>query len=83
MSKSGVVLVTGVSSGIGRTTAELFARQDCRVFGIVRNVASAKPIAGVELVEMDLRDDAWVQRGVQAVVAATGRIGVVVNSVLA
>ena len=36
-----VVLVTGVSSGIGRTTAEQFARRGCEVYGTVRNLATA------------------------------------------
>ena len=37
MSKSKVVVVTGVPSGIGRATAEKFAEQGCQVFGTVRN----------------------------------------------
>ncbi|MET1532936.1 SDR family NAD(P)-dependent oxidoreductase [Burkholderia sola] len=34
MSNPTVVVVTGVSSGIGRAAAEQFARRGCRVFGI-------------------------------------------------
>ena len=33
-----VVVVTGVSSGIGRITAEKFTKQGWRVFGTVRNL---------------------------------------------
>jgi NAD(P)-dependent dehydrogenase (short-subunit alcohol dehydrogenase family) len=58
MSNSTVVVVTGVSSGIGRAAAEKFARRGCRVFGTVRSIAKAAPISGVELVEMDVRNDA-------------------------
>jgi NAD(P)-dependent dehydrogenase (short-subunit alcohol dehydrogenase family) len=65
MSNPKVVLVTGVSSGIGRVAAEKFAGQGCRVFGTVRSIGKASPIAGVELVEMDVRDEASVQRGIQ------------------
>jgi len=57
MSQSSAVVVTGVSSGIGRTTAERFAMRGCRVFGTVRSVAKTKPLSGVELIEMDVRDD--------------------------
>ncbi|WP_269436260.1 TolC family protein, partial [Ralstonia pseudosolanacearum] len=39
MSNSKVVLITGVSSGIGRATAAKFALRGCRVFGTVRNLA--------------------------------------------
>lgn len=80
MSNSTVVVVTGVSSGIGRATAEKFAKRGCRVFGTVRSVAKATPLPGVELVEMDLRDDASVQRGIQSIIARAERIDVLVNS---
>jgi NAD(P)-dependent dehydrogenase (short-subunit alcohol dehydrogenase family) len=75
-----VVLVTGVSSGIGRATAVKFAAQGCRVFGSVRSIAKAQPIPGVDLIEMDIRDEASVQQGIQAVVVQAQRIDVLVNS---
>jgi NAD(P)-dependent dehydrogenase (short-subunit alcohol dehydrogenase family) len=80
MSNSTVVVITGVSSGIGRATAEKFAKQGCRVFGTVRSTAKAQPIPGVVLVEMDVRDDASVQRGIQTIIAQAHRIDVLVNS---
>jgi NAD(P)-dependent dehydrogenase (short-subunit alcohol dehydrogenase family) len=80
MTNSRVVLVTGVSSGIGRATAERFARQGCAVFGTVRNVQKAQAIPGVELVEMDVRDPTSVERAIQNVVAKAGRIDVLVNN---
>lgn len=80
MSNSKVVVVTGVSSGIGRAAAMKFAKQGCRVFGTVRNTAKAQAIPGVELVEMDIRDEASVQNGIQAVIDQAKRIDVLVNS---
>lgn len=80
MSNSKVVVITGVSSGIGRATAELFAKRGCRVFGTVRNAAKAKPISGVTLVEIDIRDEASVQHGIQSIIAQAKRIDVLVNS---
>ncbi|MGT2452381.1 SDR family NAD(P)-dependent oxidoreductase [Cupriavidus basilensis] len=80
MSSSKVVVVTGVSSGIGRATAAKFALRGSRVFGTVRNIAKAQPLPGVELVEMDIRDEASVQRGIQAIIAQAKRIDVLVNS---
>ena len=80
MSSSRVVFVTGVSSGIGRATAEQFARQGCTVFGSVRDLRKARPIPGVELVEMDVRDEGAVQRAVQVVIAKAKRIDVLVNN---
>jgi NAD(P)-dependent dehydrogenase (short-subunit alcohol dehydrogenase family) len=80
MKDSPIVLITGVSSGIGHTAAEKFAAQGCRVFGTVRNVAKTTPLAGVELIEMDIRDDASVEIGVQTVIARAGRIDILVNN---
>lgn len=80
MSSSKVVLVTGVSSGIGRATAMKFVEQGCRVFGTVRNTSNAQPIAGVELVQMDIRDEASVQQGVQEIISRADCIDVLVNS---
>ena len=80
MSNSKVVVITGVSSGIGRATAAKFALRGCRVFGTVRNLAKTQPIAGVELIEMDIRDEASVQQGFQTIIARAKRIDVLVNS---
>ncbi len=80
MSKSKVVLVTGVSSGIGRATAAKFAKRGCKVFGTVRNLEKASPLPGVELIEMDVCDEASVQQGIQSIVANAKRIDVLVNN---
>jgi len=80
MSNSKVVLITGVSSGIGRAAATKFAEQGCRVFGTVRNTAKAQAIPGVTLIEMDIRDDVSVDRVIQAIIAQAKRIDVLVNN---
>lgn len=80
MSTSKVVLVTGVSSGIGRTTAEQFARRGCIVFGTVRKLSAAAPLPGVTLVEMDVRDSDSVRRAVADIIGRAGRIDVLVNN---
>ncbi len=80
MSNSPVVVVTGVSSGIGRAAAERFAKRGCRVFGSVRSIAKASPLPGVELIEMDVREEASVRLGIQTIIAQAKRIDVLVNS---
>ncbi|KMJ52746.1 short-chain dehydrogenase [Vogesella sp. EB] len=80
MPNSKVVVVTGVSSGIGRAAAMQFAKQGCRVFGTVRNTAKAQAIPGVALIEMDIRDDTSIQRGIQTIIDQAKRIDVLVNS---
>ncbi|MCA8105586.1 oxidoreductase [Burkholderia sp. BCCIQ04A] len=80
MSNSTVVVVTGVSSGIGRVAAERFAGRGCRVFGTVRSIARTAPVAGVELIEMDVRDDASVRSGIRTIIDRAARIDVLVNN---
>lgn len=80
MSKQKVVVVTGVSSGIGRAVAKKFASQGCMVFGTVRNINTANTLPGVELIEMDVRDDDAVQRGIQSIVERAQRIDVLINN---
>lgn len=80
MNNSTVVVVTGVSSGIGRAAAEKFAARGCRVFGTVRSIARATPLTGVELIEMDVRNDASVSHGIQSIIDRTQRIDVLVNN---
>lgn len=75
-----VVVVTGVSSGIGRVTAEMFVKRGCQVFGTVRNLEKAELIQGIELIEMDIRDEGSIQNGIMSVIAQAKRIDVLVNS---
>ena len=59
--QSRVVLITGASSGIGRATAELLAGRGYRVFGGVRAPATTSPLAGVELIPLDVRDETSIR----------------------
>jgi len=80
MATSTAVLVTGVSSGIGRATAEQFARRGSEVFGTVRNLSTAAPLPGVTLVEMDVRNNDSVRHAIAEIIGRTGRIDVLVNN---
>lgn len=78
--RSPVVLVTGVSSGIGRAIAHAFAEKGFEVFGTSRNPQTTEPVAGVELVRLDVTDDASVTAAVSTVLERAGRIDIVVNN---
>jgi NAD(P)-dependent dehydrogenase (short-subunit alcohol dehydrogenase family) len=67
-----IVLVTGAASGIGREIGERFAREGARVTGFDR--------AGDVAIHGDVRAPADVERAVDQVVAAEGRIDVLVCS---
>jgi NAD(P)-dependent dehydrogenase (short-subunit alcohol dehydrogenase family) len=72
MLQNRVVLVTGAASGIGREIADRFAREGARVTGF--------DLAGDADIHGDVRSPADVERAVAQVVAAEGRIDVLVNS---
>jgi NAD(P)-dependent dehydrogenase (short-subunit alcohol dehydrogenase family) len=72
MLENRVVIVTGAASGIGREIAERFAREGARVASLDR--------AGDVDLRVDVRSPQEVERGVAEVVAAEGRLDVLVNS---
>src|SRR5438552_11306053 len=78
--KNKTTLVTGVSSGIGREIAQLLAERGARVFGTVRNPQSANPIRGVEIVGVDVTDDASVRAAVQSIEQKAGPVQLLVNN---
>ena len=73
-----VALVTGISSGIGRATALRLAQFGYRTFGTVRG--HSDPVAGIELVRVDVRDRNSVEEGVASVFERAGRIDLLVNN---
>ena len=77
-----VALVTGCSSGIGEATAVALADRGFRVFASGRTLAGVDHLRGpgIEPLEIDVTDDASIQRGVAGVFNATGRIDVLVNN---
>ena len=75
-----VVLITGASSGIGRATAELLAARGHQVFGGVRSPATTRPLAGVEFVPLDVRDEASAKACVDEVRRRAGRLDMLINN---
>lgn len=87
------VLITGCSSGFGRLTAETLAAAGHRVFASMRRTAGDNAAAAaalrafaeekelaLEVVDLDVTDDASVHRAVETVMATAGAIDVVVNN---
>lgn len=88
-----VVLITGASSGFGRLTAETLARKRYQVFATMRDIEGRNANAARELrewasreslplavIELDVTDDASVQRAVAAAIGQAGQIDVLVNN---
>ncbi len=72
------ILITGASSGIGRATAQMLASKGFRVFGTVRKPRHSLP--GVELIKLDVTDDASISEAVRGITAKAGPIGGLVNN---
>jgi 3-hydroxybutyrate dehydrogenase len=83
-----VAIVTGAASGIGKEIANCFAREGAHVAIADLNIAAAeKAAAEVETargsamgVEMDVANEAQVQRGIDAVVQRFGRVDILVSN---
>ena len=85
MSKT--ILITGASSGFGRDTAQTLAQAGHRVFASMRDIADRNRThaevlraQGIHVVELDVTDDASVERGVAEVLAQAGQLDVLVNN---
>src|SRR3989440_11357449 len=87
------ILVTGSTSGFGRLTVETLARQGYRVFAGMRAAAGKNAPAAEELralaqrealalqnIEIDVTDDASVERAIAEIIETIGRLDVVVNN---
>jgi len=73
-----VILITGISSGFGRKTAELLAKKGHIVYGTVRNETEIQK--NVNVLKMDLTDPVSIQKAIDQVLQKEGRIDVLVNN---
>jgi len=93
MNSKQVVFITGSSTGFGRLFTETLARNGHTVFATMRdlgqrnakNAGEIRALAGKEslpihVLELDVTDDASVERAVNAAIAKAGRIDVVINN---
>jgi NAD(P)-dependent dehydrogenase (short-subunit alcohol dehydrogenase family) len=73
-----VILITGISSGFGKQTAELLAEKGHSVYGTVRRDADINP--AVHGLKLDLMDDDSIKLAVQTVFQREGKIDVLINN---
>jgi len=76
------VLVTGCSSGIGRSTAEVLAQGGWTVYASARKLDSISDLEarGCRLLELDVTDEDSMRAAVTKVEEAEGAVGVLVNN---
>ncbi len=77
-----IALVTGASSGIGESTARHLLDLGFTVYAAARRVDRMRSLAlaGVHVVAVDLSDDASMVALVEGIIAAEGRVDVLVNN---
>jgi len=88
-----VVLITGTSSGFGRLIAETLARKKFHVFASMRDVDTRNAVRAreleqlakresliLEVIELDVTQDAPVEQAVTEVLAKSRRIDVLINN---
>jgi len=93
LTEKSVILITGCSSGFGRLIAETMARKGYRVFATMRAVQdrnadvarelhalAERESLSLQVLEIDVTDDASVERAVDGAIALTGRIDILVNN---
>jgi NAD(P)-dependent dehydrogenase (short-subunit alcohol dehydrogenase family) len=93
MPKDTVVLITGASTGFGRAAAETLARRGYRVFATMRdtagrNAANSEGLLSLakkerlllEVLDMDVTQDASVNQAMDQALVLAGSIDVVINN---
>lgn len=73
-----VILITGISSGFGKKTAELLVQNGHIVYGTVRSNCEVKP--GIHVLKMDLTDVHSIKSAVAEVIDKEGKIDVLINN---
>jgi NAD(P)-dependent dehydrogenase (short-subunit alcohol dehydrogenase family) len=73
-----VVLITGISSGFGKSTSALLAEKGYKVYGTCRNACEPHPL--VTMIRMDVTDPEAVKNCVNQILEKEGRIDVLINN---
>ena len=73
-----VILITGISSGFGKQTAELLADEGHVVYGTVRRDVEISP--AINGLKLDLTNTDSIRKAVQTILQKEGRIDVLINN---
>lgn len=75
-----VVLITGGSSGIGKSIGTFLSAKGYKVYGTARNPQNYPDFDAFELVQLDVKDTDSVQNAVKQVISKEGRLDVLINN---
>jgi short-subunit dehydrogenase len=77
-----VILITGASSGIGKSTALLLHKENHLVYGAARRLERMADLkeAGITCFSIDLTNDRSIVAGIERIIDEQGRIDVLINN---
>ncbi len=75
-----VVLITGGSSGIGKSVAKHLTQKGYIVYGTSRNPSKTTDKLPFQLIELDVTDNTTIIKAVQKVIKKEGRLDVLINN---
>lgn len=73
-----IILITGISSGFGKKSAELLAEAGHTVYGTIRRVCETSNL--VNVLRMDLTDSGSIKKAVDTIIEKETRIDVLINN---
>lgn len=77
---SKVVLITGGSSGIGKTTGMFLSSKGMKVYGTTRNLEKYPDFGDFTLLQLDVKDRETIDRAIDTIISEEGRIDVLINN---
>lgn len=77
-----VALVTGASSGIGKSTVLKLLTAGCIVYGVARRIEKMRDIQekGAHVLSMDITDETSIEKCIHAIISAHQKIDILVNN---
>lgn len=77
-----VALITGASSGMGKSTANVLHEQGYKVYGAARRIDKMKDLEqkGMSIISLDLTKDETIVSAVNMIIEKEGRIDILINN---
>ena len=75
-----IVLITGGSSGIGRSIGLYLKSRGYKVYGTTRNLQNYPEFSDFELIELDVRDNTSIELAINNLIASEGYLDVLINN---
>jgi short-subunit dehydrogenase len=77
-----VVLITGASAGIGKSTAIQLANAGYIIYGAARRIDKMEELVqqGIKTIAMDVTDDHSMVTGIQQIINTEGKIDILINN---